>query len=136
MDVFLSLSRWRERFDSARERHRFFLRVDFQGKFDPYRPTFWNVRSGGSRHIPCIGIPTAEHIRNRKLFHITAVKPYKQPLIVGQTLTIGDAHNPFFQFCESPRQYPVQHNGEVVHVPAIAWLPKCETASLARTQTS
>jgi len=64
-----------------------------------------------------------EQITNKVLFHVTATKPYKQSLTMGQKLRVGDTDNPFFAFYENVRQYPItDSNGRVVDIMALAWL--------------
>ena len=64
-----------------------------------------------------------EQVSIGKLFHVTVTKPYKQSFAANQVVRIGDAYNPFFQFYEGSREYPITHNGALVNVKAIAWLP-------------
>jgi hypothetical protein len=63
-----------------------------------------------------------EQVTDRKLYHVTVAKPYKQPFTAGQAVRIGDTNNPFFQFYEGSREYPITHNGAMVNVKAVAWL--------------
>jgi hypothetical protein len=63
-----------------------------------------------------------EKIKEQKLFHVTVAKSYKQSLVANQTVRVGDVHNPFFQFYEGSREYPITHNGATVNVKAVGWL--------------
>ncbi|WP_144577097.1 DUF2441 domain-containing protein [Agrobacterium sp. DE0009] len=58
-------------------------------------------------------------------FHVTRDVPYspKLPLEIGYTTTIGQNPNPFFNFYENARTYPVNlANGDIIQVPAIRFL--------------
>jgi hypothetical protein len=64
-----------------------------------------------------------EPIKNRKLFHLTETKPYKQAFVVNQVVQVGDAYTPFFGFYEGSRAYPVtQQDGCTVQVAAVKFL--------------
>jgi hypothetical protein len=63
-----------------------------------------------------------EQVSNRTLFHVTAVKPYKQAFVANQVIHVGNTDNPFFRFYESVRQYPAIENGQTIQLEAIRWL--------------
>jgi hypothetical protein len=63
-----------------------------------------------------------EQVQDRKLFHVTVTKPYKQQFTANQIVHVGAGYNPFFQFYEGSREYPITHNGATVNVKAVAWL--------------
>ncbi len=64
-----------------------------------------------------------EQVTDRKLYHMTVTKPYKQPFVAGQVVHIGDTDNPFFGFYEGSREYPVHMpNGTILQVKAIKFL--------------
>lgn len=63
-----------------------------------------------------------ELVRDKTLFHVTITKLYKQALVVGQAINIGANDNPYFQFYEGAREYPINDNGNMVNVKAVRWL--------------
>jgi hypothetical protein len=73
----------------------------------------------------------AEQTKNRKLFHVTVAKPYKQTFVAAQVMRIGDAYNPFFGFYEGSRVYPVTvQDGSVIQVPAVKFLKQVRAGNL------
>jgi hypothetical protein len=64
-----------------------------------------------------------EQVKDRKLYHVTLTKPYKQAFTANQVVRVGEAYNPFFGFYEGSREYPVtQADGSVLQVKAVAFL--------------
>jgi hypothetical protein len=64
-----------------------------------------------------------EHVAERTLYHMTAAKPYKQPLTANQLIHVGSEYNPFFGFYEGSREYGVnQPDGSLIEIKAIAFL--------------
>jgi len=66
-------------------------------------------------------------------FHVTRQLPYSPQgrLDVGQTLEVGNSHNPFFQFYENARTYPVTlATGQVIKVPAIKFLASVQSGEV------
>ena len=63
-----------------------------------------------------------EQVKNRRLFHLTETKPYKQALVAGQKVNIGNDYSPFFGFYEGAREYGVMIPNGVVQIKAVAWL--------------
>jgi hypothetical protein len=74
-----------------------------------------------------------EKVDDRKLFHVTLTKPYKKAFVYGQTAMIGEANNPFFSFYESAREYPVNHNGQLINVRAVDWLKRVRDKTVVTT---
>lgn len=68
----------------------------------------------------------AEQVKDRKLFHLTETKAYKQAFVADQVVKIGEAYNPFFGFYEGSREYTVLNSdtGEPFQVKAVAWLKR------------
>lgn len=72
-----------------------------------------------------------EQVSGRKLFHLTETKPYKQVLVMGQVVKIGESYTPYFGFYEGSRTYPVTlENGTMVHVPAVDFLKRVRDGSI------
>jgi Protein of unknown function (DUF2441) len=63
-----------------------------------------------------------EQVTDHKLYHVTVAKPYKTPFVADQVERIGETYNPYFQFYEGAREYPITHNGAIVNVKAVSWL--------------
>ncbi len=65
-----------------------------------------------------------EQVQDRKLYHLTVTKPYKQALVAGQIVRVGETYNPFFGFYENAREYPItdRNTGATVNVKAVSWL--------------
>jgi hypothetical protein len=64
-----------------------------------------------------------DKITDKTLYHVTAEKPYKRPLVADQVLKVGEDANPFFGFYEGAREYPVpQDDGSTVNFKAGAFL--------------
>ena len=74
-----------------------------------------------------------EHVKDRKLFHVTLTKPYKQAFVADQIVRIGKADNPFFGFYEGAREYPVNHNGGVIQIKAVNWLQSVRDKTITTT---
>jgi hypothetical protein len=79
-------------------------------RFARYLRTFFGLAS------------VVEHVKQRKVYHVTTTMPYKQAFAPGQTVRLGAASNPFFHFYETPREYEVNDRGQIVQVKAVAWL--------------
>jgi hypothetical protein len=72
-----------------------------------------------------------EQVENRKLFHVTLTKPYKQAFVAEQQVSVGETPNPFFAFYENARTYPVtMPDKSVVQVKAIKFLNQVKEGSL------
>jgi hypothetical protein len=73
-----------------------------------------------------------EQVKDRKLFHLTETKPYKQTFVAGQKVTIGETDNPFFGFYEGAREYPVTDHltGGIIQVKAIDWLTRVRNKTI------
>lgn len=64
-----------------------------------------------------------EQVTNRKLYHVTETKPYKQAFALNQSVHAGDAFNPFFGFYEGSREYGVaQPDGSTLQIKAVTFL--------------
>lgn len=64
-------------------------------------------------------------IQDEELFHINRKLPYSNfnTLMPGQNIATGETYNPFFNFYQGIRQYPVkQNNGDIINLPAIKFL--------------
>jgi hypothetical protein len=77
----------------------------------------------------------AEQVSNRTLYHVTVTKPHKRGFVSGQSVRIGEAHNPFFQFYESPHEYPVTDGdtGQLIQVKAVSWLRRVRDGLIRTT---
>lgn len=72
----------------------------------------------------------SERVKDRKLFHLTETKPYKQALVINQMIKIGEDYTPFFGFYEGSRTYPVTlHDGTVIQVPAVEFLKQVQAGN-------
>jgi Protein of unknown function (DUF2441) len=72
-----------------------------------------------------------EQVENRKLFHVTATKPYKQAFVAGQRVAIGEAYNPYFGFCEdSHHRRVVLEDGRTVQLPAIKFFDEVKAGTI------
>lgn len=72
-----------------------------------------------------------EHVSGRKLFHLTETKPYKQALVMGQVVKIGEGYTPFFGFYEGSRTYPVTlENETTIQVPAVKFLKQVQAGGI------
>lgn len=72
-----------------------------------------------------------EQICGRKLFHLTETKLYKQALVMGQVIKVGESYTPFFGFYEGSRTYPLTlENGTTVQVPAIKFLKQVQAGNI------
>lgn len=78
-----------------------------------------------------LGLVVVDAVSNRRLFHVTVTKPYKQAFTAGQIIEIGVIENPFFRFYESAREYPINDNGNLVIVKAIRWLSLVRQGQIA-----
>lgn len=76
-----------------------------------------------------------EKVNDRKLYHVTATKPYKRALAASQTVHVGETYNPFFQFYENAREYPVTEGdtGAIVQVKAVSWLRQVRDGRIQTT---
>lgn len=63
-----------------------------------------------------------EQVKNRKLFHLTETKPYKQAFVAGQKVTVGQEYTPFFGFYEGEQAYWI--DGGTVKVKAVEFLKR------------
>ena len=72
-----------------------------------------------------------ENVSDRKLYHVTVTKPYKQALVANQKILAGSEYNPFFRFYEGVIEYPVTHNGGTIQVKAVAWLRRVHEKAIA-----
>ena len=91
----------------------------------PFRLSLWLQKPLSDKdRLTCTGSTgkLTEFVRDRALFHVTVTKPYKQAFASGQNVHIGASDNPFFQFYEGARSYPVNDNGMMVNVKAVRWL--------------
>lgn len=63
-------------------------------------------------------------LKDGEYFHICLKRNYvrHKPLEVGDTFTVGDKHNPFYTFYETPRSYSVKTDKGSVDVPAMTFL--------------
>lgn len=71
-----------------------------------------------------------EQVKDHKLYHVTVTKPYKQAFTANQFVYIGDTGNAFFGFYEGAREYPVNENGAIVQVKAVAWLKRVRAGTI------
>ena len=71
-----------------------------------------------------------EQVKDHKLYHVTVTKPYKQAFTANQVVYIGDTDNAFFGFYEGAREYPVNENGAIVQVKAVAWLKRVRAGTI------
>lgn len=72
-----------------------------------------------------------DRINGRRLFHLTETKPYKQALLMGQVVKIGESYTPFFGFYEDSRTYPVTlEDGTTVQVPAVKFLKQVHAGNI------
>jgi len=70
-------------------------------------------------------------VSDRKLFHLTDTKTYKQPLVMGQVVQIGETYTPFFGFYECSITCPVTlDNGTTVQVPAVKFLKQVQAGKI------
>jgi hypothetical protein len=67
-----------------------------------------------------------------EFFHVTRTLPYNPngPLSLGQTIRVGDQHNPFFAFFEGVRQYGVTTPSGLVQVKAIKYLKSVQRGEI------
>ena len=74
-----------------------------------------------------------EQVKNRRLFHLTETKPYKQALVAGQKVNIGNDYSPFFGFYEGAREYGVITPNGVVQIKAVTRHMQYEMGLLTST---
>lgn len=76
-----------------------------------------------------------EKVIDRKLYHVTATKPYKLAFTANQTVCVGKTYNPFFQFYENSREYPVTDvdTGATIQRKAVSWLRQVRDRTIRTT---
>jgi hypothetical protein len=74
-------------------------------------------------------------VQNKKLYHVTMTKPYKQAFTLNQSVITDAGHNPFFGFYENSRTYPVtQLDGSVQQIRAVDFLKRVRDGQIQAPQ--
>jgi hypothetical protein len=73
-----------------------------------------------------------EQVKDRKLYHVTVSKPYKQAFNANQVVHMGGTDNPFFAFYEGAREYPITdtNTGQTIQVKAVTWLKRVKAGTI------
>lgn len=79
-----------------------------------------------------------EEVAGHKLYQVTSSASYKQAFSLGQKVSVGGQHNPFFSFYETTREYPVMDStmGATIQVNAVEWLYRVRSAQSGRRRSS
>ena len=72
-----------------------------------------------------------EKVEEKVLYHRTVTRSYKKAFEAGQGVTIGNAHNPFFGFYDTPRTYPLMHRDRSIEqISPIAFLKNVQAGNI------